>query len=129
VALVIASFAATILASIIHTFNYKRDYYIPADEVATSEEARTKQLAAAPCLIHISTLAAQPPWLLASTTSRTSPSGNGTSLGFWLYLMSDCLIFAALFATYGVLGRSYAGGPRARICSTCRWWPSTRPSC
>ncbi|WP_120968138.1 MULTISPECIES: cytochrome o ubiquinol oxidase subunit III [unclassified Comamonas] len=36
---------------------------------------------------------------------------NGTSLGFWLYLMSDCLIFAALFATYGVLGRNYAGGP------------------
>ena len=36
---------------------------------------------------------------------------NGTSLGFWLYLMSDCLIFAALFATYGVLGRSYAAGP------------------
>jgi cytochrome o ubiquinol oxidase subunit III len=35
---------------------------------------------------------------------------NGTSLGFWLYLMSDVLIFAALFATYGVLGRSYAGG-------------------
>ena len=45
--LVIASFTATILASIIHTFNYKRDYYIPAAEVATSEEARTKQLAAA----------------------------------------------------------------------------------
>ena len=36
---------------------------------------------------------------------------NGTSLGFWLYLMSDCLIFAVLFATYGVLGRNYAGGP------------------
>ncbi|MGI9219285.1 MAG: cytochrome o ubiquinol oxidase subunit III [Hydrogenophaga sp.] len=36
---------------------------------------------------------------------------NGTSLGFWLYLMSDCLIFAALFATYGVLGRNYAAGP------------------
>ncbi|GAB2508891.1 cytochrome o ubiquinol oxidase subunit III [Pseudoxanthomonas sangjuensis] len=36
---------------------------------------------------------------------------NGTLLGFWLYLMSDCLIFACLFATYGVLGRSYAGGP------------------
>lgn len=36
---------------------------------------------------------------------------NGTLLGFWLYLMSDCLIFAALFATYGVLGRNYAGGP------------------
>ena len=45
--LTIASFVATILASIIHTFNYKRDYYIPAVEVATTEEARTKQLAAA----------------------------------------------------------------------------------
>ena len=36
---------------------------------------------------------------------------NGTLLGFWLYLMSDCLIFACLFATYAVLGRSYAAGP------------------
>ena len=36
---------------------------------------------------------------------------GGTLFGFWLYLMSDCLIFAALFATYGVLGRNYAAGP------------------
>jgi cytochrome o ubiquinol oxidase subunit 3 len=36
---------------------------------------------------------------------------NGTLLGFWMYLMSDCLIFACLFAAYAVLGRSYAGGP------------------
>ncbi len=36
---------------------------------------------------------------------------NGTLLGFWIYLMSDCLIFACLFATYGVLGHSYAAGP------------------
>ncbi|WCJ62466.1 MULTISPECIES: cytochrome o ubiquinol oxidase subunit III [Agrobacterium] len=36
---------------------------------------------------------------------------NGTSLGFWLYLMSDCLIFATLFATYAVVGRNYAAGP------------------
>ena len=36
---------------------------------------------------------------------------NSTMLGFWLYLMSDCLIFAMLFATYGVLGGNYAGGP------------------
>ena len=39
------------------------------------------------------------------------PEGSSTMLGFWLYLMSDCLIFAMLFATYGVLGTSYAGGP------------------
>lgn len=36
---------------------------------------------------------------------------NGTALGFWLYLMSDCLIFAILFATYAVVGRNYAAGP------------------
>ena len=36
---------------------------------------------------------------------------QGTLLGFWLYLMSDCLIFAVLFATYGVLGGNYAAGP------------------
>lgn len=36
---------------------------------------------------------------------------QGTLLGFWLYLMSDCLLFAVLFATYAVLGRSYAAGP------------------
>ncbi|HWJ74856.1 MAG TPA: cytochrome o ubiquinol oxidase subunit III [Kaistia sp.] len=37
--------------------------------------------------------------------------GGSTALGFWIYLMSDCLIFAILFATFGVLGGSYAAGP------------------
>src|ERR1700694_401808 len=37
--------------------------------------------------------------------------GASTSLGFWIYLMSDCLIFAMLFATFGVLGANYAAGP------------------
>ena len=39
------------------------------------------------------------------------PEGSSTMLGFWIYLMSDCLIFAMLFAAYAVLGSSYAGGP------------------
>ena len=39
------------------------------------------------------------------------PEGYSTSLGFWIYLMSDCLIFAILFATFGVLGGNYAAGP------------------
>jgi cytochrome o ubiquinol oxidase subunit 3 len=37
--------------------------------------------------------------------------GGSTMFGFWLYLMSDCLLFAALFATYGVIGANYAAGP------------------
>ena len=36
---------------------------------------------------------------------------TGTMLGFWIYLMSDCLIFGSLFAVHGVLGRNYAAGP------------------
>ncbi|MNN98620.1 Cytochrome bo(3) ubiquinol oxidase subunit 1 [compost metagenome] len=39
------SFAGIVLASIIHTFNYKRDYYIPAAQVEVTEEARTQLLA------------------------------------------------------------------------------------
>lgn len=37
--------------------------------------------------------------------------GASTMLGFWIYLMSDCLIFAILFACYAVLGGNYAAGP------------------
>lgn len=36
---------------------------------------------------------------------------TGTMLGFWIYLMSDCLIFGILFAVYAVLGQNYAAGP------------------
>jgi cytochrome o ubiquinol oxidase subunit III len=36
---------------------------------------------------------------------------QGTLFGFWLYLMSDCLIFSVLFATFAVFSRSYAAGP------------------
>jgi cytochrome o ubiquinol oxidase subunit 3 len=39
---------------------------------------------------------------------------GGTLLGFWIYLMSDALLFAALFATFGVLSSSFAGGPGPR---------------
>jgi cytochrome o ubiquinol oxidase subunit 1 len=38
---------ATVGAAIIHTFNYKRDYYIPAEEVVVTEAERTRILEAA----------------------------------------------------------------------------------
>ena len=58
----------------------------------------------------------------SSTTTAAAPAPvfwddgshhpqQGTLFGFWLYLMSDCLIFAILFACYAVLGHSYAAGP------------------
>lgn len=35
-------------------------------------------------------------------------------LGFWFYLMGDCLLFATLFTTYAVLHNNTFGGPSAR---------------
>ena len=36
------------------------------------------------------------------------------TFGFWIYLMSDLIIFATLFATFAVLGRNYANGPTGK---------------
>ena len=48
------------------------------------------------------------------TEEEHHEAGGATLLGFWIYLMSDALIFATLFATYGVLSTAYAGGPSPR---------------
>jgi cytochrome o ubiquinol oxidase subunit I len=40
------AFLGLLVTAIGHTFNYKRDYYIPADVVARTEAARTEELAA-----------------------------------------------------------------------------------
>ncbi len=36
---------------------------------------------------------------------------NTAVLGFWLYLMTDCVLFASLFATFVVLRHNTFGGP------------------
>ncbi len=36
-----------------------------------------------------------------------------TTFGFWVYLMTDCVLFASLFATYAVLHNNTNGGPSA----------------
>jgi cytochrome o ubiquinol oxidase subunit 1 len=43
--LAVLAFLGIMVVSIAHTFNYKRDYYIPAQTVVETEDARTKQLA------------------------------------------------------------------------------------
>jgi cytochrome o ubiquinol oxidase subunit 1 len=43
--IVAASFASLVIAVIVHTFNYARDYHIPAAEVTRVEEERTRLLA------------------------------------------------------------------------------------
>lgn len=44
-----------------------------------------------------------------------APADDGkTPLGFWIYLMSDCVLFAAIFATFVVLRHNLNGGPAGR---------------
>jgi hypothetical protein len=42
-----ASLVALVGGAIFHTFNYDRDHYIPADDVAAAEAAHTRDLALA----------------------------------------------------------------------------------
>lgn len=41
----------------------------------------------------------------------TQEQGGSALFGFWVFLMSDAVIFALLFATYGVMQSATAGGP------------------
>ncbi|MEA9390795.1 cytochrome o ubiquinol oxidase subunit III [Acerihabitans sp. TG2] len=41
-------------------------------------------------------------------------AGATKVFGFWIYLMSDCILFATLFATYAVLVNATAGGPAGK---------------
>ncbi len=37
-----------------------------------------------------------------------------TVFGFWVYLLTDFILFGAIFATYAVLGGNFFGGPSGR---------------
>ena len=50
----------------------------------------------------------------AIATPAETGTGEQRAFGFWLYLMSDAMIFALLFATYVVMTRSLAGGPSGK---------------
>jgi cytochrome o ubiquinol oxidase subunit III len=46
--------------------------------------------------------------------SHEAAVNDKVTFGFWLYLMTDLLMFAVLFATFAVLRDSTAGGPDGR---------------
>lgn len=50
----------------------------------------------------------------AVTTNNTAVQDSKTMLGFWIYLMTDCVLFASLFATYAVLHGNTFGGPTSK---------------
>ena len=45
--------------------------------------------------------------------ARTHDAKDTLTFGFWIYIMSDCLLFASLFATFAVLRNNTWGGPSA----------------
>lgn len=47
---------------------------------------------------------------LASQEERMQ-ADDRSLFGFWLYLMTDCILFATLFATFVVMRNNTAGGP------------------
>lgn len=50
---------------------------------------------------------------MTKTVLSLDKSGERSMFGLWVYLMTDCILFAALFATYAVLRGSTFGGPGA----------------
>lgn len=48
---------------------------------------------------------------VVSIDTSTHESVDKVTLGFWIYLMTDCVLFASLFATYAVLHANTFGGP------------------
>jgi cytochrome o ubiquinol oxidase subunit 3 len=59
---------------------------------------------------------------VTASAAASTGSGDGgpapvrivVAYGFWIFLLSDIIMFSALFATYAVLSGQTAGGPTAR---------------
>lgn len=50
---------------------------------------------------------------LAEFDHQDHPESHSV-FGFWTYLMTDCVLFAALFATFASLAQQFAGGPTGK---------------
>jgi cytochrome o ubiquinol oxidase subunit 3 len=61
------------------------------------------------------TLAEAPsqPWT-AETDAGPAPTRTIVAYGFWIFLLSDIIMFSGLFAAYAVLWQNTAGGPTGR---------------
>ena len=53
---------------------------------------------------------------MSNTVASRHPAAadnSKTVFGFWVYIMTDCVLFATLFATFAVLHNNTNGGPPA----------------
>lgn len=51
---------------------------------------------------------------VSGSEMQTPTSTQRTLFGFWVYLMTDCVLFATLFAVFAVLRNNTFGGPDGR---------------
>src|ERR1700716_1613976 len=65
-------------------------------------------------MLHRSLMMSQKTITLEPADIHVDHGDSGTVFGFWLYLMTDCVIFAALFAVFAVMSHQFAGGPTGK---------------
>jgi cytochrome o ubiquinol oxidase subunit 3 len=53
----------------------------------------------------------QEPTTSVAKVNEQQAADAKTQFGFWVYLMTDCVLFASLFATFAVLRNNTFGGP------------------
>jgi cytochrome o ubiquinol oxidase subunit 3 len=63
---------------------------------------------------HAATHAEGPPESASSAARGPAPVQIVVAYGFWIFLLSDIIMFSALFAAYAVLSGQTAGGPTAK---------------
>ena len=78
-----------------------------------STEILRAPIAPAP-LGHRAAVAGAPPRVTGHGAGGPAPRRIIVGYGFWIFLLSDVIMFSSFFATYAVLFKSTAGGPTAR---------------
>lgn len=131
--LAIMGTAGTFAAFVAFARRRESETIVPAGDIANSDRERRTLLAAALSSMSPQRIAeaafqsgGEDPHRLGHRKSTDgdaaliSPSASGpvskhivAGFGFWLFLLSDIIMFSALFATYAVLRNATAGGPAA----------------
>jgi cytochrome o ubiquinol oxidase subunit 3 len=73
----------------------------------------TEALRAPPDSSHLGHHAAAPPLVTGHGAGGPAPKRIVVGYGFWIFLLSDVIMFSAFFAAYSVLFKNTAGGPTA----------------
>lgn len=103
----VAGLAGVAVCMLVHSFNYNTGYYIPVEEITRTEAALRGNTSMAH--INDSVHAGHP---APHSDHHDHPDMEEMrTFGFWIYLMTDVIIFGTLFAAYIVLQPNRNGGP------------------